>query len=178
MTVTRPVTADLTAWLKLAAAPSAPALVVYGECMAAALSDIESRVNIPTAGRTVADGVTNSTTTITSATAAFVASDVGVRVTGSAFLPTDVTIASVTNGTTAVLSAAATGTGTAQSFVIAAYPQKLRTAILLTAARLAKRSTSPEGVVGFGDLGIVRFLARDPDVEALILRLLKLDGFY
>lgn len=58
------------------------------------------------------------------------------------------------------------------------YPQRLRTAVLLTAARLAKRSTSPEGVAGFGDFGVVRIMQVDPDVERLISRYLKLDGFY
>jgi hypothetical protein len=59
------------------------------------------------------------------------------------------------------------------------YPQRIRTAILLTAARLAKRSTSPEGVAGMSDLGaVVRVLPADPDVERLIMRFLKLDGFY
>lgn len=68
--------------------------------------------------RTVTDGVTNSTTTITSATAAFVVGDVGAIVTGSADLPTNVVIASVTNGTTAVLSQACTGSHAAQTFNI------------------------------------------------------------
>jgi hypothetical protein len=61
--------------------------------------------------RTVADLVTNATTTVTSATASFTAADVGKRVTGKN-IPTAATIASVTNGTTAVLSIAATGSGT------------------------------------------------------------------
>lgn len=66
--------------------------------------------------RTVIDGVTNSTTTITSATAAFVAGDVGRIVTGSADIPVNDTIASVTNGTTAVLAVAATAGHSAQVF--------------------------------------------------------------
>lgn len=59
------------------------------------------------------DGVVNSTTTLTSATAAFVGGDVGQRVrltfpgTQGGYYQ-DTTIASVTNGTTAVLSVAAT----------------------------------------------------------------------
>jgi hypothetical protein len=58
------------------------------------------------------------------------------------------------------------------------YPQPLRTAELLLAARLAKRSTSPEGVAGMSELGaVVRVLSQDPDVERLIRRFLKLDGF-
>jgi lysophospholipase L1-like esterase len=59
--------------------------------------------------RTVTDGVTNGTTTLTSATAAFVANDVGstIYVNGAAY-----TISSRTNGTTVVLSGSpATATG-------------------------------------------------------------------
>lgn len=59
--------------------------------------------------RTIADAVLNSTTTITSATAAFTVADVGSLVIGTG-LTLGTTIASVTNGTTAVLSAAATAT--------------------------------------------------------------------
>lgn len=63
-----------------------------------------------TADRTVTDMVTNGTTTITSATAAFTSGDVGKAVTGTT-IPAFTTIASVTNATTAVLSKAATGSG-------------------------------------------------------------------
>lgn len=41
-------------------------------------------------------------------------------------------------------------------------------AILLLAHRLYKRQQSPEGVAGWGDLGVVRILASDPDIEALL----------
>ena|SRR5246127_2346 len=62
--------------------------------------------------RTVTDGVTtNLSTTVTSATAAFTSSDVGQKITGTG-IPTNTTIASVTNSTTAVLSAAATASNT------------------------------------------------------------------
>jgi hypothetical protein len=58
--------------------------------------------------RTVADGVLNTTTTVTSATAVFVsASDAGKAISGVG-IPAGTTIASVTNATTIVLSAAAT----------------------------------------------------------------------
>lgn len=53
--------------------------------------------------RIVPDGVGNGTTTLTSATAQFVASDVGRPVTGIG-VPGATTIASVTNGTTVVLT--------------------------------------------------------------------------
>ena len=69
--------------------------------------------------RTVTDGVTTSaSTTITSASAGFYAGDVGKTVTGLG-IPTSTTIASVTNATTAVLSAAATATGTKVSLTVA-----------------------------------------------------------
>lgn len=68
--------------------------------------------------RTVADGVTtNALPTITSATAAFVQDDVGKPISGTN-IPAATTILSVTNATTAVLSANATGTGSALPFVI------------------------------------------------------------
>ncbi len=60
--------------------------------------------------RFVADGVLNSTTTITSATAAFTSADVGSSISGAG-IPAGATMASVTNATTAVISAAATATG-------------------------------------------------------------------
>jgi hypothetical protein len=43
-------------------------------------------------------------------------------------------------------------------------------AILLMASRLFKRRQSPEGVAGWSDLGAVRIVSRDPDVEALLER--------
>ena len=58
------------------------------------------------------------------------------------------------------------------------YPQKVRTAILMDAARIAKRSTSPEGIAGQSELGIVvRILGSDPDIERLISRVMKMSGF-
>ena len=58
------------------------------------------------------------------------------------------------------------------------YPQRVRTAIVMEASRLAKRSTSPEGTAGFGGDGlVVRVLGTDPDIERLLRRYLKLDGF-
>lgn len=41
-------------------------------------------------------------------------------------------------------------------------------ATLLLAARLYKRRLSPEGVAGWSDLGVIRVVARDPDIERLI----------
>ena len=41
-------------------------------------------------------------------------------------------------------------------------------AVLILASRLYKRRQSPEGVAGWDDMGTVRVVARDPDVERLI----------
>lgn len=68
-------------------------------------------------GQTFTDGVSNGTTTYTSATAAFTSADVGRTITGTN-IPSNTTISSVTNATTIVLSAAATGSGTSLSFTL------------------------------------------------------------
>jgi Phage capsid family len=78
---------------------------------------------IPQAGTTikhsrfVADGVLNSTTTVTSATAAFTSADVGSSISGIG-IPALATIASVTNATTVVISAAATATASGVTLTI------------------------------------------------------------
>lgn len=41
-------------------------------------------------------------------------------------------------------------------------------AVLMLASRLYKRRSSPEGVAGWDDVGAVRVVARDPDVERLL----------
>jgi hypothetical protein len=58
--------------------------------------------------RTVADGVTNSTTTLTSATMAFTSDDVGQPISGGS-IPVGTTISSFTNSTTVIMSQAAAG---------------------------------------------------------------------
>lgn len=59
-----------------------------------------------------------------------------------------------------------------------AYPESIRLAILMEANRLYMRASSAQGVAGFGDLGgVFRVLSTDPDVEALLGRYLRLDGF-
>lgn len=69
-------------------------------------------------GRTVADGATTSaSTTVTSATAAFVSNDVGAVI-ATPNLPPNTTIVSITNGTTVVVSAAATATSSSQAMTI------------------------------------------------------------
>lgn len=72
---------------------------------------------LPASATVISDGVSNSTTTITSASASFTQADVGATITGTD-LPAAVYIASVTNGTTAILSAAATGSGSARTWTI------------------------------------------------------------
>lgn len=67
--------------------------------------------------RTVTDGVLNSTTAVTSATAAFTQADVGDAITGTG-IPAGTVIAQVTSSTAATLSAAATATATGVSLTI------------------------------------------------------------
>lgn len=67
--------------------------------------------------RAVADGVTNTDTSFSSATAAFGADDVGKPISGTN-IASGTTIASVTSATAVVLSQASTGTGTGQATVI------------------------------------------------------------
>lgn len=82
--------------------------------------------------RTVTDGVTTSgSTAISSATAAFSSDDVGKPISGAG-IPSGATIASVTSGTAAVLSANATVTATGVTFTIgialasASYPSGIK----------------------------------------------------
>jgi hypothetical protein len=82
-------------------------------------NDIKPIVNQVFASRSVADGVENSTTTITSATANFTAADVNQTITaGDGSLPADTVITSVTNATTVVISHAATATNTGLALTI------------------------------------------------------------
>jgi hypothetical protein len=56
------------------------------------------------------------------------------------------------------------------------YPQRVRFAVMLEAARLAKRPGSPEGVAGMTDIGaVVRIMGYDPDIERLIRRYRKIE---
>lgn len=56
------------------------------------------------------------------------------------------------------------------------YPARLFLAVLLLGHRLYKRRTSPEGVAGFGDHGVVRVLPTDVDIENM-LGSFTIDGF-
>lgn len=68
--------------------------------------------------RTVSDGVTtNGSPSITSATAAFIANDVGKPISGTG-IPAGTTIASVQSATAATMSANATATGSGVTFTI------------------------------------------------------------
>lgn len=67
--------------------------------------------------RSVPDGVLNTTTAVTSATANFVAADVGAVIAGTGITP-GTTIASITSTTAIVLSAAATATASSVALTI------------------------------------------------------------
>lgn len=69
-------------------------------------------------GRYITDAVFNSTTTITSATAAFTSFDKGRFVEGNLAIPEGTYIASVTNATTVVLSQAATNSTSSNTVAI------------------------------------------------------------
>ena len=71
--------------------------------------------------RVVTDGVTNTNTTITSATANFTADDVGMKIRGSADIGLGNYIASVESPTSATLATAATGSGSGRTFAINTY---------------------------------------------------------
>lgn len=47
-------------------------------------------------------------------------------------------------------------------------PIAIKQAAIMTATRLYKRYDSPLGVLGFGDLGVVRISRLDPDIAALL----------
>jgi hypothetical protein len=54
------------------------------------------------------------------------------------------------------------------------WPDEVHTATLIQAARIFKRRGSPEGVAGFGDLGLVRVAALDADVETMLAEYLRI----
>lgn len=56
----------------------------------------------------------------------------------------------------------------AGTFGFSAVPTAIKQATILLAARIFKRNDSPGGVMGFGDLGVVRVGRMDPDIERLI----------
>jgi hypothetical protein len=87
-----------------------PAPLLFPDSVSSTGMKLWSGGGLPT--RTVTDLVTNGTTTITSATASFSSStDVGMFIVGSTNITNGTRITSVTNSTTAVISATATGSG-------------------------------------------------------------------
>ena len=88
-----------------------------GTVVFSAINNAASRLTAQ-ADVTKTDAVTNGTTTVTSATFAFVAADVGKTVLASADFAANTTIASVTNGTTVVLNQAALTSGSSKSMTI------------------------------------------------------------
>lgn len=54
-------------------------------------------------------------------------------------------------------------------------PTELDQAVTMLAARLYRRRFSIGGFEGFGDLGIARIPALDPDIEDLLIRYLRYD---
>jgi hypothetical protein len=92
--------------------------------------------------RSVTDAVLNSTAAVTSATADFVAADVGRPVTGTG-VPNGTTISAVTNGTTITLSAAATATATGVALTFGALPTEPASTDLAAAIAIAFRQIPP-----------------------------------
>lgn len=103
------------AWLDVGDVDAAEFDVVVTVAGTALLVDVYGSGSGTT--RTVTDGVTNTDTSLVSATAAFVAADVGRQVWGAG-IPANTHIVSVTNGTTVVLSAATTATATSVTVII------------------------------------------------------------
>lgn len=111
----RPTVEEFIAWRQARSEPSEGQAVVLTEAFDVALSNVESRVNLP-------EGWDHAT-------------------------PVD-------------------------------YPPEVRYAVFLTANRLYKRTSAPDGIGGGDDFGTVVIRARDPEVEALIRPFRKVNGFY
>lgn len=136
--------------------------------------------------RVVTDGVTTSgDATITSASAAFNASDVGNPISGTG-IPTGATIASVTSATEAELSANATATGTSISFTLgiaiaaASYPSGIKplkfnhAAVSIGGASVNAKSLTISGNNGLDDSR--RFLGNQRISEPLEANLREYTG--
>lgn len=112
--------------------------------------------------RAVADGVLNTTTTVTSATAAFVQDDVGSPISATG-IPSGTTIASVESATSITLSAAATATASSVALTIgvplasASYASNLLPmsfvggSLLLAGSALKTREVTLSGDNGLAD---------------------------
>lgn len=55
------------------------------------------------------------------------------------------------------------------------WPEEVNQAVTMLAARLYRRRYSVGGFEGFGDLGIARVPALDPDIEDLLTRYVRYD---
>ena len=55
------------------------------------------------------------------------------------------------------------------TFGFSAVPVAIEQATVLLASRIFKRNDSPGGVMGFGDIGVVRVSRIDPDIDRLIM---------
>ena len=82
-----------------------------GTCGSVGSDGLGALCPTPNTARSVTDGVENSTTTITSATANFTSADVGASISGSG-IPANDTIKTVSNSTTVLLATAATASAT------------------------------------------------------------------
>lgn len=60
------------------------------------------------------------------------------------------------------------------TFGFSAAPVAIEQATVLLASRIFKRNDSPGGVMGFGDIGVVRVSRIDPDIDRLIMPYKKL----
>lgn len=76
-------------------------------------------INSATASRSVTDGVTNSTTTVTSATATFLSSDLGKAIVGAG-IPAGAYITVIGSSTSVTISVAATASASSVALTIGA----------------------------------------------------------
>ena len=106
-----------------------------------------------TSSRSVADGATNTNTTVTSVTAAFVASDVGRLLTGGT-IPALVTITAVGSATSVTISAAATATATAVTLVIGG-PFTVTIPVLTTTQRVSVKNIGTGTVTAAASSGTI-----------------------
>jgi hypothetical protein len=111
--------------------------------------------------RTVADGVTNSTATVTSASVVFAATDVGAVISGAG-IPAGTTIQSVTNATTAVLSAQATAGATGVTLKVGVGPKTRAAADGVTAASSKTLSSAADALFTAADVGAAVYGAGIP----------------
>lgn len=78
------------------------------------------------------------------------------------------TVSNVSNVNLERSLAAATAWVTERVYVDCLDDDETQEAIILLGSRLYKRRQSPEGVAGWGDLGVIRVLASDPDIARLL----------